>query len=407
MLGLSTLLMILLGGCASTSNTTSENTVSSDTQPSSIGTSSSQATYMIPDFANTDQAAYGDEAKWGKFHDVPADRIVTCAAKQYDLTFSVDYNDQWGTDQYKLQPCDLKDNSIAFGPLEIGQEGGTGGYFRYNTIQVREKRDANSIVKELQERSVQDIKQETIGGKTVVFSTDQGLAGTYGHWEIIGQKSNYSFQISGCEDQKCITHAETLINSMTFVSAQRITLCPENLSDERELLVQSKLSREAELAFVNAHPEVLNCSPEKPTCYSEFISPERQVSILLPYNPQWGGVAFKIAPFEEYEQQPGAGFGPVCVGEGGGMHRLVQVSIRAKRPPEEAEKAMQQFLQNFCELTPTQRITIGNRAAAMVTGENCPLESPTVFEVFGEKHNYYFEGDTSLALQAAEHLTEL
>ena len=167
--------------------------------------------------------------------------------------------------------------------------------------------------------------------------------------------------------------------------------CDEiKMNDKRELLTPEKLYGELDYFNERAPEEMANWDP--PTCVATYTSTRWDVTMQIPFNPQWGMPTHRLAPY--YEDTDRLIFGPITEGEGGGIRWRQSVSFE---PPKDLATRVAELNQEIAEDTSgcppianMQLTKIGN-IDVLAYEEGCGLPQRIV-EIAGTRHRYRFSG---------------
>lgn len=157
--------------------------------------------YILPGAEDFDDSSFCDI----ETNRDPPNEKISYIDKERGISFSVPFNENWGTDQYRISPYDEIEDRVLFGLIgHPNPEGATCGFFdRFyfmEFIPVRTQDaivvDFKTIIKEWGREPAAEIKTGSINGYAYVgmaqiLEYDMGWLPT--KVEIIGRKYNYVF----------------------------------------------------------------------------------------------------------------------------------------------------------------------------------------------------------------------
>lgn len=171
-------------------------------RPSASPTPTDLRQLLLPDdhgiyfsFDKYGEACNGSKA--GNIYNVPANDEVAFKNDYFGFSASLPTNSKWFSDIYRLNPYDLYETSVSYGPIGVVEGCGMG---RANSIIVVPQRNVQLILNDLNNRKAQNnglfwvwgpIVKE-LGGNTVVEWEETGLCNN-ANAEVVGKKHNYNF----------------------------------------------------------------------------------------------------------------------------------------------------------------------------------------------------------------------
>jgi len=139
------------------------------------------------------------------FNQSPYNKWANYQNKERGISLNIPYNDQWGNDQYRLNPYEQINNSLIFGPIRGGEACSWTRVYKLEFLPVK---SASEVIGSLL-GTEKFITQKTFSGLTAVEYESSGLL-QYANLEIIGQKFNYRLTMdcgSQCQAQFSLLEA--------------------------------------------------------------------------------------------------------------------------------------------------------------------------------------------------------
>lgn len=190
--------------------------------------------------------------------------------------------------------------------------------------------------------------------------------------------TNTNQNINSTENQNVNINENKNINASKNLNTNqptddRILLTPDNLEQYCNPLTDME----------PCYTEIFNTDPATTTV--TYTNQEKEISVDLPYNPDWGSDNYRINPYDEEDDR--VNFGPINLGEGGGWGRWWWAL--SFQPAETADQVIAGLdKDSFLFLAEPEKDKVNN--LEIVKYAEIGLTSYHYIIVIGEKYNYEF-----------------
>jgi hypothetical protein len=147
----------------------------------------------------------------------PPNRTVTYLDHDRGIAFDIPYNQNWGSDTFRVAPVEISDESVLFGPAFPSVHVSCAWKRVYELAFLR-ARSADDVLAGLRGGMLSDNKAEIkiISNKRVVRSEEEGF-GRIVHMQVEGNRYNYEFTATCGSDESCEGDLEEIIRSVVLL----------------------------------------------------------------------------------------------------------------------------------------------------------------------------------------------